>query len=187
MTSEGDWDAVLSDWCARAAQVVYGRTFHHFRDPDLAAVATQDALLKALETGKARPKYCDDYAHLVNWLTKTARWRGLDLLRRQKLQRPLPEGWDGSEPDAAPQADRDRVRQQVWDLLQRLPAEERDLLDMSYFQKLTDREIYERLHGPEEFTPACGLRVWRQRQKAQAHLRQLLLQEGVDPSEWGLA
>src|SRR5262245_55930222 len=120
MTSEGDWDAVLSDWCARAAKVVYGRMFHHFHDPDLAEVATQEALVHALEKGKDRPNYLDGYAHLVNWLTKTARWRGLDLLRKRKLEKSMPEDWDGAAPEAG---GRSQARQKVWEVLQRLPAE----------------------------------------------------------------
>ena len=100
--------------------------------------------------------------------------------RRLAGARPAPQ----AVPHPADQA-RQGTQTLVWECLQRLDADDRDLLCASYYDDLSDQAIGATYYADGTDT-ARGLRVWRRRQKAQARLRDLLLEAGHEPAPFDL-
>jgi DNA-directed RNA polymerase specialized sigma24 family protein len=72
-------------------------------------------------------------------------------------------------------------QQTVWRCVQRLPLVERFLIEGRYYHNLTDRDLAKVLYRNPDPPPHLGQRVWKLRQRALAHLRQLLQRQGVGP------
>jgi DNA-directed RNA polymerase specialized sigma24 family protein len=176
---------------AQALPVVYHRLAGMYGDKQLAEEVSADSLSQAWEQWAADHDY---FLHhdLIAWSTRRAAWRALDRLRRRNRIRPLPEecgeaGWAvpvrGLRESAAASAIPDR--EIACRCLEQLPPAERAVLVGHHFEGKTDQEMGEVLDGDEGTPQARGLRAWRLRRKAYDRLRALLIQEGVDPSDWG--
>jgi DNA-directed RNA polymerase specialized sigma24 family protein len=176
-----DTATIFRAWIARAATQLSVRPRFAGRPNWPSEEAMAEALSKAWNVGRDDPDYFDSYAHLVNWLKQTARWKHIDRFRRGQRHRSrrLPADWAD---DPAPPG-RDRWTPEdvglLWDCLLRLSDEDREVLLASYFDGLTDARIGGRLFGPAASPRALGLRVWRLRQAALVRLRRLLRAEGV--------
>jgi DNA-directed RNA polymerase specialized sigma24 family protein len=181
--------APFEESLAEALPVVYARLAARFRDEQLADEVSADCLVSAWEKHAADPDYFR--AHdLTAWSSRRASWKAVDRLRQRVRLRPLPQEPDGPgegvrarRPNAPEALARDR--QLALECLQRLPEQERAVLVGHYFEGKTDVELGTALFGERGTPQARGLKVWRLRQKARTRLRDLLLAEGVDPSDWG--
>jgi len=180
---------------ADAFPVVYRRLASRFRDEQLAEEVSLDCLSQAFELWQSDPKYFATH-DLTAWSSRRASWRALDKLRERSRYLALPEenplDEDGSprapvvaafRTNGTEQARQDR--QTVWDELQNLDAEDREVLLSAYYDNLSDQEIGTDLFGDVAGPQALGLRVWRRRQKAQGRLKDRLVAAGVDPADWG--
>jgi DNA-directed RNA polymerase specialized sigma24 family protein len=162
---------------AAAYPVIYRRLAGRYRDPQLAEEVAWDSLTRAFEKLRDDPHYFDE-RDLTEWSSRLAALRALDRLRdRSRSGEPLvdcPGGEPARHDDPA----------LVWECLGRLDAADRDLLCSSYYDGLSDQAI-----GAERYADgtdtARGLRIWRRRQKAQARLRDLLLEAGYEPDVLG--
>jgi len=158
---------------ASAYPVIYRRLAGRYHDPQLAEEVAWDSLTRAFEKLCDDPHYFDE-RNLTEWSSQLAGWRALDRLRRRTRTPSLAGADCRIEPG---QQDAQAL---VWECLQRLDADDRDLLYASYYDDLGDQAI-----GVARYTDgtetARGLRVWRRRQKAQARLRDLLLEAGYEP------
>jgi RNA polymerase sigma-70 factor (ECF subfamily) len=135
----------------RYVNLVYSIAFSILGDPPLAEDVTQDVFLKiwrSLET------YDPAKAKVNTWMSRIARNRAIDLLRKRKpLQRQVSWGYikeqrlgDGVTPEdrVSQRMTKDRVRQ----ALAKLPAEQRKALALAYFQNMTQQEIADTLGEP---------------------------------------
>jgi RNA polymerase sigma factor (sigma-70 family) len=176
-----DTATMFLDWIARAATQMSVRPRFGGRLKWPAEEAMADALSKAWTVGRDDPEYFDSYAHLVNWLKQTARWKQIDRFRKAQRWRFRRLPADGATDPAPPGRQRWTAEdvELLWDCLLRLSETDREVLLASYFDGLTDAEIGARLFGPTATSRALGLRVWRLRQATLVRLRRLLRAEGV--------
>jgi DNA-directed RNA polymerase specialized sigma24 family protein len=179
-------EEVFMAWMVLAIRAFAVPSVFRYRHWLLSADAILDALAKAWSTWTYNPAYFTSPAHLRSWLKQTAFWAMVDWHRRDQRCRLqiLPAEISRDLPDPlSSRRKRDRWtpadQEAVWACIQQLPSTERLLLEGYYYDKLTDVEMAKRLYHLPDASPAEGLRVWRLRQKALAHLRKLLQQEGV--------
>lgn len=171
------------DWAEKAYPIVYGRVYHRLRRrgvsqaeaAELAEDAAQHAFLKAAE-GAGPPAGFSSFAHFVNWLVLVAYRHALDELRRPGHRaRRLPDVL------VAPPGGEGEYSPQVWECLKHLQLQERRILLLYYYHDLTDVDIGLLEFDPDDGTPeALGQRAHKLRHKALDHLRQLLMDEGLD-------
>jgi DNA-directed RNA polymerase specialized sigma24 family protein len=179
---------------ARAYPVILNRLASRFNDPQLAEEVSVDSLGWAFEKWRADPEYFRTH-DLTAWSSRLAAWRALDRLRERTRHRPLPDEHplDGDDfipsPSVHPRRESAsesllRDREITWNCLQKLSNEDRAILQGYYYDGFTDQELGSALFGPSASTQANGLKVWRRRQRAHARLRELLVNGGIDPTDW---
>jgi RNA polymerase sigma factor (sigma-70 family) len=141
-----DEDA-LGELYDRFAKVAYGLAYKILQDAALAEDAVQEAFLQIWRgAGTYRP----ERAKASTWLLTFVHRRAVDLVRREQKRRTLPVV---GEPQVAdPGADEKAVersrREIVQDALRRLPAEQREPIELAYYGGLTQSELAERLGQP---------------------------------------
>ncbi len=150
---DGDGEALATLYDRYAANV-HGLAQVILRDDRLVEEVTHDVFL-----GLWRQPGTYDAARgpFVGWLLRVARNRAIDLLRRRR-ERPfaadatLAEGIADRlvdpDPDPADQATASLDRRAVRAALERLTPDQRRLLELAYFDGLTQREIAARLDRP---------------------------------------
>jgi RNA polymerase sigma factor (sigma-70 family) len=175
-----------------ALPVIFQRLARRYGDEQLAEEVSWDCLTQAYEVWRADPHYFAN-RDLTAWSSQRASWRALDKLRERARFAPLAEDHpDDGEPAHAPLIDpRDdeaarrlqRDREVTFASLAQLPDQDREILEDYYYDGLTDQEIGAQLYedGSEQ---ARGLRVWRRRQKAHARLETILVENGIDPTDY---
>jgi RNA polymerase sigma-70 factor (ECF subfamily) len=148
--SSGDADA-LATLYDRHAPAVFGLTRSVLRDSRLAEEATHDIFLRIWQ----RPElYEPKRGPFAGWLLRVARNRAIDLLRKDHEQpfQSAPGTDEGQaldpiaqlvdpDPDPADQATQRLQQEDVRQALSRLTPDQRRLLELAYFQGLTQREI----------------------------------------------
>lgn len=100
----------------------------------------------------------DEHDALLPWLLRIARNRAIDRLRRRRrwrLKLDRAKAYGELAPDQVRAAEVDEAAQPGWhvhqsvhDALERLPAEQREVVRLAYFQGLTHSEIARRLEIP---------------------------------------
>jgi RNA polymerase sigma-70 factor (ECF subfamily) len=141
-----DEDA-LGELYDRFGKVAYGLAYRILQDAALAEDAVQEAFLQIWRgAGSYRP----ERAKASTWLLTFVHRRAVDLVRREQKRRTLPEV--GETQAADPGADEEAVqrsrREIVQDALRRLPAEQREPIELAYYGGLTQSELAERLGQP---------------------------------------
>lgn len=140
--------AVLYD--CYAAQI-NGLARSILRNPALAEEATHDVFLRLWQQPAA---YDPTRGTFAGWVSRVARNRALDLLRQRRE-----DSIGGMEddpvlriPDPAPDPEEQAIarlhREEVWQALDTLPPDQRQLLELAYFTGLSQREMAERLERP---------------------------------------
>jgi RNA polymerase sigma-70 factor (ECF subfamily) len=94
-----------------------------------------------------RAQYDPARATLLTWMMTIARSRAIDELRRLR-RAPSEVGLEGLAAFVTSDADDLAERWRIADLLDRLPADERDVLRMRFYAALTQAEIAERTSTP---------------------------------------
>ncbi len=168
----GSDEAALGELYDRFGRVAYGLALRILRDAALAEDAVQEAFL---QVWRAAASYRPERAKASTWLLTFVHRRAVDLVRREERRRADPVAMsEAIGPGADEAADTRSRRQIVQDALQRLPAEQREALELAYYAGLTQSELAERLGQPlgtiksRMFT---GL----------ARLRTLLAEAGFEP------
>lgn len=176
-----------------ALPVLFQRLTRRYGDEQLAEEVSWDCLTQAYEVWRADPHYFAN-RDLTAWSSQRASWRALDQLRERGRFAPLAEEYleegenvhapliDPRDDEAGRRLERDR--EVVFTSLRQLDEQDRDILEGYYYDDLTDQEIGAQLYGQDGSEQARGLRVWRRRQKAHARLETILVDNGIDPTDY---
>ena len=128
---------------------IYALALNMLGDPMLAEEVTQDTFLKLW--GRAR-LYLAERSPLLVWLLTIARHTALDRLRLES-RRPLlsdsndPETFLQSLPDAGAFSEEQRWRV-LYFAVQSLPPEQRQVIELAYYQGMSQSEIAAELNWP---------------------------------------
>ncbi len=141
--AKGDQQA-LGQFYDRYGRLVYGVARGIVGDEAAAEEITQDAFTRVWSRAGT---YLPEQGRPLTWLMRIARNRAIDELRSRSsrpqtrsiswLEEDLPDG----SADPAEEAELSRRRQEVAGAIAELPAEQRRILAMAYFQAYTHREI----------------------------------------------
>ena len=143
----------LGELYDRYGRLVYSMALNTVGEPTLAEEITQDVYLRVWEKAGT---YRSDQGKVITWLASIARYRAIDVLRRQSVR---PEGNRAilSEEDAFELPDpintEDQVeisqrKQHIRNAIAQLPEEQRRALAMAFFQGYSHTEIAEILNEP---------------------------------------
>lgn len=133
----------------RHAQVMYNLVVRIVRQPDIADEILQDAFWQIWQNaGQYRGS-----GAAAAWMYRVARNRALDYLRREKVRpragdTPLEDAARavGHQPSAEAESEANLRRGQVLEALEAIPAEQRQCLELAYFEGKSQREIAEETH-----------------------------------------
>jgi RNA polymerase sigma-70 factor (ECF subfamily) len=138
-------ERALSELYDRYARPVYATGVRLLRDSHLAEELVQDSFTNVW---RGAASFDPKRARFATWLYRLTRNRAVDLDRRRRV-RPLSVGEEplrnvsgGPEPEASVD---------LWDVagaLSRIPAEHREVLNLAYFEGLSQREISQRTSVP---------------------------------------
>jgi RNA polymerase sigma factor (sigma-70 family) len=141
-----DEDA-LGELYDRFGKVAYGLAYKVLQDSALAEDAVQEAFL---QIWRGAGSYRLERAKASTWLLTFVHRRAVDLVRREQARRTEPVVGEpqGSDPGADEAAVARSRRGIVQDALRRLPAEQREPIELAYYAGLTQSELAERLEQP---------------------------------------
>jgi RNA polymerase sigma-70 factor (ECF subfamily) len=134
----------------RHAPLMYGVALRVLRDEEEAAEALQEAWVQAW---RKRDTVDPSRGNLASWLITLARTRSLDRVRRRSTRDRVTEA-AAAEPDFAPadtphdDARRSEQRRHLAEALASLESNQRTVLELAYFEGLSQSEIAERLQSP---------------------------------------
>jgi RNA polymerase sigma factor (sigma-70 family) len=144
--AQADEDA-LGELYDRFGKVAYGLAYRILQDASLAEDAVQEAFLQIWRgAGSYRP----ERAKASTWLLTFVHRRAVDLVRREQKRRTLPVVGEpqGSDPGADEAAVTRSRHEIVQDALRRLPADQREPIELAYYGGLTQSELAEQLDQP---------------------------------------
>jgi RNA polymerase sigma-70 factor (ECF subfamily) len=134
----------------RHAPLMYGVALRVLRDEEEAAEALQEAWVQAW---RKRDRFDPSRGTLASWLITIARTRSLDRVRRRSTRDRVTEA-AAAEPDPGPvptphdDARRSEQRRHLDEALAALEANQRTVLELAYFEGLSQSEIADRLQSP---------------------------------------
>jgi RNA polymerase sigma-70 factor, ECF subfamily len=171
----GSDDQALAELYDRFGGVAYGLALRILRDEALAQDAVQEAFLNVWRTAD---RFLAERASASTWILTFVHRRAVDLVRRQERRAAEPLEVAAEAPAAERVDEQATVRFQqrvIQEALSRLPDEQREALELSYYGGLTQSELAERLGQPLGTIKSrtfAGL----------ARLRDLLAQAGLEES-----
>jgi RNA polymerase sigma factor (sigma-70 family) len=144
--ARADEDA-LGELYDRFGKVAYGLAYKTLQDTALAEDAVQEAFLQVWRGAGA---YQPERGKASTWLLTFVHRRAVDLVRREQKRRTLTAVGDpqGSGPGADEAVVARSRREIVQDALRRLPAEQREPIELAYYGGLTQSELADRLDQP---------------------------------------
>jgi RNA polymerase sigma-70 factor (ECF subfamily) len=140
-------EGALAELYDRFGRVAYGLAYRIVRDAALAEDAVQDAFLAVWRTAAS---FDSDRGRASTWVLTLVHRRAVDVVRREDRRRgrPLDEApaaaGEGTDETAALREQRRTVQA----ALARLPAEQREALELAYYGGLSQSELAERLGVP---------------------------------------
>jgi RNA polymerase sigma-70 factor (ECF subfamily) len=143
--------AALSSLYDLTGSAVHGVCRRILRDPSDAEEASMDVFLQVWEKAS---RFDPERGDALTWLLTLARSRAIDRLRSRAAARRhetgLDEGHDAPSSDPGPETHSSLAQRAalVRGALADLPAEQREVLELAYFEGLTHSEIAERLSQP---------------------------------------
>jgi RNA polymerase sigma-70 factor (ECF subfamily) len=140
-------EGALGELYDRLGGIAYGLALKILRDAALAEDAVQEAFLQAWRSAGA---YRPERAKASTWLLTFVHRRAVDLVRREERRRAEPIASFPEPPGpGADEAVATRSRREiVQNALRRLPAEQREPIELAYYGGLTQSELAERLGQP---------------------------------------
>ena len=140
-------EPALAELYDRFARIAYGLAVRVLRDQALAEDAVQDAFLGAWRTAAA---FDPKRGTASTWLMTLVHRRAVDLVRRRTDAAPICSTTRRSPRERRPTSRREvrEERRRVQAALGRLPADQREALELAYYGGLTQSELAERLGVP---------------------------------------
>jgi RNA polymerase sigma factor (sigma-70 family) len=141
-------DAALAELYDRFGRVAYGLALRILRDESLAQDAVQEAFLAVWHSAD---RFLAERAKASTWILTLVHRRSVDLVRREDRRRgePLERAPEAATTSTAEdEAALGFQRRVVQEALKRLPAEQREALELGYYGGLTQSELAERLGQP---------------------------------------
>jgi RNA polymerase sigma factor (sigma-70 family) len=140
-------EAALAELYDRYGRAAYGLALRVLRDPSLAEDAVQEAFL---HVWRSAARFRPERGKAGTWVLTFVHRRAVDLVRREERRRGEPAGSTppATVPGADEDADRRSKREIVQDALRRLPAEQREAIELAYYGGYTQSELAERLGEP---------------------------------------
>lgn len=173
--------SALEELYSRYAAVVFSLACCICRDPALAEEAAQNVFVQAWRDAA---RYDASRGTLRSWLLVMARGRSLDRLRAQRSidSRLTPLDAVGAAMcESVPSPEAEAVNSErgghLWSVMTVLPARDRTLLDLAYFQGLTHTEIAAHLHQPLGTVKTHMRRVLRL-------MRRAIVDDAARPFAW---
>jgi RNA polymerase sigma factor (sigma-70 family) len=165
-------EAALGELYDRYGRVAYGLALRILRDRALAEDAVQEAFLAVWRSAGS---FLAEQGKPSTWILTLVHRRAVDLVRREERRRaePLDELAQPTGEATDEEAWLRAQRQVVQEALRKLPADQREALELAYYGGFTQSELAERLGQPlgtiksRMFT---GLK----------RLRELLAESGLD-------
>jgi RNA polymerase sigma-70 factor, ECF subfamily len=131
----------------RYGRVAYGLALRVLRDESLAEDAVQEAFV---QVWRSADRFDPRKARASTWILTFVHRRAVDLVRREERRRVEPA--EATPVAAGPGADEDAEqrskRKIVQDALRRLPADQREAIELAYYGGYTQSELAERLGEP---------------------------------------
>ena len=140
----------LAEFYDRFGDLIYGMTLRVLQNQTLAEEAMPDTLMKVWNLAA---RWEPERSKLVSWLLTLARYTAIDRLRKEQRQSP----WTaiGLEDLLNLISQTRGVEQSWWDdrhqieqLIQRLPPEQVEAIDLAFFRGMTHVEIADHLKQP---------------------------------------
>ena len=159
-------DAVLRDVYERFAGAVYTVALSILGDPGRAADVVQATFVNAWQAAR---RFNPDQ-ELAPWLYTIARRQAIDAYRRERRTRAV----DAAELDAIQTAVSLEATWEAWQVriaLEQLPADERDVVKLSWFEGLAHPEIADKLGVPVGTVKSRSHRAHRRLAGLLAHIR----------------
>lgn len=140
-------EQALAELYHRFGRLAYGLAFRILRDDALAQDAVQEAFLGVW---RAAGRFTAERAKPSTWLLTLVHRRAVDLVRREERRRtePLQSGTEPIGREAPDEAELATQRQTIREALRRLPAEQREAIELAYYGGYTQSELAERLGEP---------------------------------------
>jgi len=138
----------------RYSRVVYSFALRIVSDPQLAEEVLQEVFFRVWQQGSA---FRSTRGTLITWLLSITHNLAIDEVRKrnrrpQKAESETPELLLGSVADTSSDIEEEvwlsGVRTAINTALERLPVEQREVIELAYFRGLTQREIAETLAQP---------------------------------------
>lgn len=137
----------LGELYDRYSRLVYSLALHSLGDPGSAEEVTQDVFLRVWEKAQT---YRADQAKVSTWISSIARYRTIDVMRRQNVRVDASSiAWEDApgdflktgDPGPELQTEQSLEKIRVHQALRTLPEEQRSTLAMAFFQGLSHSEI----------------------------------------------
>ena len=135
----------------RYARLVFSLTLRILNDRSAAEEATQEVFVKVWRRCK---EYDAQRGKFSSWLSGIAHNHAIDELRRRRVRPSASEDEDAitevvsDDPAPFDLAMQSLERRRIVQALQAIPAEQRQPIEMAYFEGYTQQEIADRLHQP---------------------------------------
>jgi RNA polymerase sigma factor (sigma-70 family) len=141
-----DDELALSELYRRLSRVAYGLAFRILRDDALAQDAVQEAFLGVW---RGADRFVAERAKPSTWVLTLVHRRAVDLVRREDRRRaePLEPAHEAAAP-ASDDIEKLARREAVREALRRLPAEQREAIELAYYGGYTQSELAARLGQP---------------------------------------
>ena len=141
-------EAAFSSLFARYAPRIKGYMIRHGADASTAEELAQEAMAAVW---RKADMYSPDKGNPATWIFTIARNLRIDRVRRERVFQPLPEG-HAEEPSDDEPADLALEREERYtalrEALQQLPADQLEIVTLSYMDGLSHTEVAERLDLP---------------------------------------
>ncbi len=135
----------------RYARLVFSLALKILNDSGAAEEVVQEVFVKVW---RRAPEYSSERGKFSSWLTGIAHNHAIDELRRRRV-RPSASNDESAaaevideSPAPLDMAMQSLERRRIVDALAEIPAEQRRVIEMAYFEGFTQQEISDRLHEP---------------------------------------
>jgi len=140
----GNQDA-MAQLYDRYSSVVYAVALRVLADATTAEDVLQEIFMQLWRNPGA---FDASRGNLAPWLAVITRNRAVDVLRKRKPQTEITETLLSVEPDLASETDRSRNVEKVRAILKTMPAPQRNVLELAYFEGYSHTEIAEKTKEP---------------------------------------